>query len=125
MEEVMATQMPTQDEVFESIVKHVLTGAGMTAGSQVTRVLRRLYYDWIVTPGKGDDGGDAPTPQQVWTSAEGDDLRGKFKEIGQRAGSRAASRPSATFEHDDVVVSAFAVEDDSKCPWCRPWGTGS
>ena len=120
----------TQDEVFRSIVQSVIAGAGDTkAGTQVERLLHRLYFQWIVKPGRDTD----KSPLDVWNETDGEKLRARFVDIGRLASGKAAIKISAreglaelkqaaTFEHDDVVMSAFEVETnpENKCPWCEP-----
>lgn len=111
--------MPTQDEIFKKICNLVKEGAAdMPLGPDVEGTLSGRYFAWIVTPGKNKDGSAAPTPQEVWEQKQGADLRGKFKEIGKKAGKKSKDKGKDTVGGKETLEEALVVEADSDCPWC-------
>jgi hypothetical protein len=118
----MATQAPTQDDVFKSIVQSVTTGAaGMALDAGAVDDLRARYYDWIVEPGE-KDGKEYPTPQEVWEQDEGKQLRGQFERIGRQAAERCKTMGLSTVgaKETDEAAAAVEADDGNRCPWCRP-----
>ncbi|HEX9668241.1 MAG TPA: hypothetical protein VGC93_02045 [Thermoanaerobaculia bacterium] len=110
--------MPTQIEVFASIVTSVATGAvGKLLDTSAVLALTTRYFMWIVTPGKNQSGQPVePTPQAVWDGQDGAMLRTKFEGIGILAAQQA---PSSTISGTEIGSASQQVEDDSDCPWCR------
>ena len=112
--------MPTQQEVFDSIVSEVKAGA-TSAGKELEQsavdAITKRYFGWIVTPGKTKEGKPVETPQQVWDGQPGAELREKFQAIGRLAAQQAP--PGKGVDSEKAGGAADRVEADSDCPWCR------
>lgn len=110
--------MPTQDEVFASIISAVEAGAksqDKELEDSARDAIRKRYFDWIVQPGKNADLEPVePTPQEVWDGPQGAMLREKFEEIGRRAAQDAGKVDDARTDS-----AALGVQGDNDCPWCR------
>ncbi len=118
----MATQIPSQDEVFKSIVQCVTRGAsGMELEADAVESLRTRYYGWIIKPGN-KDGKEYPTPQDVWEHAEGAMLQVQFERIGRQAAERCKTLGMSNVSAKETEQEAAAVEadDENRCPWCTP-----
>src|SRR5918992_82914 len=110
--------MPTQDEVFASIISSVEAGA-KSADKELEQeardAIRKRYFDWIVEPGKNTEGKPVePTPQDVWDKPEGAMLREKFEEIGRRA-----AQGDGKVDDSRTDSAALGVQGENDCPWCR------
>lgn len=115
--------MPTQQEVFDSIVQSARAGAASAGGElaeSAVEALKSRYFDWIVTPGRDENGKETQTPQEVWDGASGEMLRGKFRDIGRLAAQDASAQHKQQADGVDVDAAADRVEADSMCDWCRP-----
>lgn len=112
--------MPTQQEVFDSIVSEVKAGAE-SAGKELEQsavdALTRRYFGWIVKPGINKEGKPVETPQEVWDGPRGAELREKFQAIGRLAAQQSA--PDKGVDSEKAGGAADQVEADSDCPWCR------
>jgi hypothetical protein len=115
--------MPTQQEVFDSIVSSVEAGAknaGKELEPEVLAALTKRYRGWIVAPGKNEKKEPVEkTPQEVWDGPEGELLRGKFKEIGRLAAEAAKTAGEGKVSAGRTDGAADKVETESDCPWCR------
>ena len=113
--------MPTQDEVFASIISAVEAGAkseDKELEQSARDALTERYFGWILEKGKNKDLEPVePTPQDVWDGPEGALLRGKFEEIGRRAAQEAGA--DGKVDGERATGAADRVQDDSDCPWCR------
>ncbi len=114
--------MPTQEEVFTSLVQCVRRGAGMDLGDDAVAALRTRYLTWIVTPGE-KDGRKFATPQEVWERDEGRRLQAEFERIGRRAAEKTKEKKGAKVGDSETREEALAVEADGDCPWCKPPGS--
>ena len=94
----------------------------MDLGDEAVAVLRRRYFAWIVTPGKGKDGKDVESPQQVWADEDGHRLQRQFERIGRQAAMKALDKNKRTVSEVETLEEAKVIESDSDCPWCRPPG---
>jgi hypothetical protein len=113
--------MPTQDEVFASIISAVEAGAkseDKELEQSARDAIKARYFDWIVEPGKNTAGEPVEkTPQEVWDGPEGAMLRQKFEEIGRLAAQEAGG--DGKVGGAQTNNAAERVQDDSDCPWCR------
>jgi len=113
--------MPTQEEVFASIVQSVRTGAGMDLDADAVAALRVRYFEWIEKAGE-KEGKPFPTPLDVWEQVEGANLRRQFERIGRQAAAKSRARNKSQVSEVETLDEALIVEADSDCPWCRPPG---
>ena len=115
--------MPTQQEVFDSIVSSVEAGAKSADNElepDVVAALTKRYFGWIVKAGKNKKKEPVEkTPQEVWDGPEGELLRGKFREIGRRAAEEAKTKGEGKVSAGRTGGAADQVELESDCPWCR------
>lgn len=113
--------MPTQEEVFASIISAVEAGAkseDKELEQDARDAIRTRYFEWIVQPGKNTAGDPVEkTPQEVWDGPEGAMLREKFEEIGRRAAKAAGD--DGKVDDAQTNSAALGVEGDNDCPWCR------
>ncbi|HEX9668801.1 MAG TPA: hypothetical protein VGC93_04890 [Thermoanaerobaculia bacterium] len=112
--------MPTQDEVFASIISAVEAGAkseDKELEQSARDALTERYFGWIVKPGKTKEGKPVETPQEVWDGPPGALLREKFEAIGRRAAQESA--PDQKVGGERTRGAADRVQADSDCPWCR------
>jgi len=112
--------MPTQDEVFASIISSVEAGAKSEEKElkeSARDAIRKRYFDWIVEPGKNQQLEPVePTPQDVWDEPQGAMFRSKFEEIGWLAAQESVSGEVAG---EEINTASERIESDSDCPWCR------
>jgi len=115
--------MPTQTEVFDSIVASAKTGAdseGVNLDESAIAALNLRYWAWIVTPGSDELGLPVePTPQELWDTAQGAVLRRRFEEIGRLAAQQAIASGKSEVDGVETAGASQRVESDSDCPWCR------
>ena len=100
--------MPTQEAVMGQIISEVRSGAGGKAlGDTAAAKLRELYWSWIEQKQIAD----------IWDQDAGRGLRGRFRQIGQRA---AAGADADEIDSATVESASLAVESESDCPLCPP-----
>ncbi|HKI05084.1 MAG TPA: hypothetical protein VKK31_24100 [Thermoanaerobaculia bacterium] len=100
------------------IVELVRTGAGGSLTSDAEAALRTRYYGWIIEIKKGN----STSPQDIWDTADGKDIQGKFEEIGRALAENKQGKYQ--FGGDDCIEACRSVESKSLCPHCPDDPTG-
>ncbi len=105
--------MPSQELIMLQILALFGAGAAMPASLAAISVLRERYFDWIVEAKPGLD-----SPQEIWETATGLLLQGKFQEIGAAAAELAQTASHLTIGADECLTACEGVEASSECPHC-------
>jgi hypothetical protein len=105
--------MPSQEQIMLQILALFGAGAAMPSTIPAVDVLRQRYFDWIVQPKPG-----LQSPQELWDTATGLMLQGKFLEIGTLARAKTLAAGKLAVEADECTEACAEVEASSACPHC-------
>lgn len=106
--------MPSQEQIMLQILALFGAGAALPTALSAVDVLRKRYFDWIVQPPPSGE----QTPQELWDTATGLMLQGKFGEIGALAAARSRHAGKLVIEADECLAACVEVEKTSACPHC-------
>ena len=105
--------MPSQEQIMPQILALFGAGAALPTTIPATDVLRQRYFDWIVKPKPG-----LPSPQELWDTATGLMLQGKFGQIGALAAAKTRAAGRLVIEAEECLAACIEVEATSECPHC-------